>query len=237
MKHLHALIHSRDSQAFQALRPVLEFLGVTAETCTEEERAVQVAMSRHFDGFLVDFASGVAAKAVVSGIRASRSNAVTPIIALVDSSGSERWAQEMGVSILFNKPISVSYLRASLRIASLSMAREHLRYFRHHICTPAFISCADRRVLEADTTNVSKEGLGVRLGHPTPLSSTVRVRFQLPGSERVIVDAQGETAWTDGAGHAGIRFKHMPETSRENFQRGLAELNSRATADLALHCF
>jgi DNA-binding response OmpR family regulator len=242
MKHLHLLIHTRDVAALQALRPVLEFLGVTAENHGEEERAVRVAMGRHFDGFIVDFAAGVASKAVVAGIRAAPSNAQSPVIALIDGPATLRWAEEIGLNIVFNKPISIAYLRASLRIALLSMAREHLRYFRHRICTPAFISCADRRVLEADTINVSSDGLGVRLAHPTKLSNTVRVRFQLPGTDKmgtdkIIVDAQGETAWADTQGRVGIRFEYMPQKSRQDFQRGLADLNSRATADLALHCF
>ena len=237
MKHLHALVHSRDTRALASLQPVLDFLGISAEVHADEQAAVMNGMRRHFDGFIVDFTDGLSAKAIVAGIRSAPSNQFAPVIALVKNKETLSWAEEVGIGIVFPQPVSVASLRGTLKIALLSMAREHLRYFRHRINTPAFVRCADHRVLQADTVNVSNEGLGLRLSHPTSVSPQVRVRFQLPVSDRAPIDDQGRTAWSNSTGHVGIRFDHMPKTSREQFQRALGELNSRARLDLVLHCF
>ncbi|HEX6906711.1 MAG TPA: PilZ domain-containing protein, partial [Terriglobales bacterium] len=135
-----------------------------------------------------------------------------------------------------NKSSSPARSRPYLRIALLLMTREHLRYFRYPVDTPAAITYAGGPTLEARTVNVSNEGLALRLTHPMRVTRTVRARFQLPTANPTVVVATGHTAWMDNQGRLGLRFLYMPEPSRNRFQQYMAELHSRAGNHLTRHC-
>jgi hypothetical protein len=48
----------------------------------------------------------------------------------------------------------------------------------------------------------------------------VTVRFRVPGLRRVIA-AEGELAWADSRGHAGIRFLQVPDELQQTVQHWL----------------
>ena len=63
--------------------------------------------------------------------------------------------------------------------------------------------------------NLSQGGVGIRVHQPLAFAGPVRVSFQLPES-KLRLKLQGEVAWTDKLGNAGIRFLEMsPEVQRD----------------------
>ena len=235
MERLNVLLFTRDARALVALQAILRELDVFVDVHIDEVKAVAMAMRRHFDGFMVDYDDGAAAKALISGIRAASSNRLSPIVLLAHGNTSLLWARDLGMNIVFGLPISIPDLRPSLRAALLSMTREHLRYSRHQIAGPAFIACTDHRTFDAETMNLSSEGLALRLAHPSKLSPTVRVRFRLPLSDPTIIEANARVAWSDHQARVGIHFHHLAESSRQHVHNYLAELHSRDNADLSHH--
>ena len=70
--------------------------------------------------------------------------------------------------------------------------------------------------------NLSQGGVEMRLPRPVALPGPVRVSFQLPES-RIQMKVQGEVAWTDKMGNAGIRFLEMKPEVRRDLQLWLAQ--------------
>lgn len=236
MSQLNALVLTRDPRSTARLLAPLHQWGVLAEVESEPDYAIAALLRRHFDGFIADFASVPSVTDAITAIRSATACKSTPILALVDDSINVQSALEGGANSALNKGSSPARSRPYLRIALLLMTREHLRYFRYPVDTPAAITYAGGPTLEARTVNVSNEGLALRLTHPMRVTRTVRARFQLPTDNPTVVVATGHTAWMDNQGRLGLRFLYMPEPSRNRFQQYMAELHSRAGNHLTRHC-
>ncbi|HLX75957.1 MAG TPA: PilZ domain-containing protein [Terriglobales bacterium] len=236
MSQLNALVLTRDPRSTARLLAPLHQWGVLAEVESEPDYAIAALLRRHFDGFIADFASVPSVTDAITAIRSATACKSTPILALVDDSINVQSALEGGANSALNKGSSPARSRPYLRIALLLMTREHLRYFRYPVDTPAAITYAGGATLEARTVNVSNEGLALRLTHPMRVTRTVRARFQLPTANPTVVVATGHTAWMDNQGRLGLRFLYMPEPSRNRFQQYMAEMHSRAGNHLTRHC-
>ena len=236
MSQLNALVLTRDPRSTARLLAPLHQWGVLAEVESEPDYAIAALLRRHFDGFIADFASVPSVTDAITAIRSATACKSTPILALVDDSINVQFALEGGANSALNKGSSPARSRPYLRIALLLMTREHLRYFRYPVDTPAAITYAGGATLEARTVNVSNEGLALRLTHPMRVTRTVRARFQLPTANPTVVVATGHTAWMDNQGRLGLRFLYMPEPSRNRFQQYMAEMHSRAGNHLTRHC-
>ncbi len=236
MSQLNALVLTRDPRSTARLLAPLHQWGVLAEVESEPDYAIAALLRRHFDGFIADFASVPSVTDAITAIRSATACKSTPILALLDDSINVQFALEGGANSALNKGSSPARSRPYLRIALLLMTREHLRYFRYPVDTPAAITYAGGATLEARTVNVSNEGLALRLTHPMRVTRTVRARFQLPTANPTVVVATGHTAWMDNQGRLGLRFLYMPEPSRNRFQQYMAEMHSRAGNHLTRHC-
>jgi hypothetical protein len=233
---LNALLLTRDHRSVSRLLAPLQQWGVTAEVESEPDYAIAALLRRHFDGFIADFTSVPGVLEALGAVRSATACKSTPVLALIDDSISVQSALEGGANSALNIASSQARSRPYLRIALLLMTREHLRYFRYPVDTPAAITYAGGPTLEARTINVSNEGLALRLSHPMRVTRTVRARFQLPTMNPTVVVATGHTAWMDNQGRLGLRFLYMPEPSRHRFQQYMAEMHSRAGSHLTRHC-
>lgn len=63
-------------------------------------------------------------------------------------------------------------------------------------------------IAAALTLNLSHGGIAIRTTSPLDSSSTIKVRFRLPGSKRDI-DAEGRVAWSDRRVGMGIQFEKV----------------------------
>jgi hypothetical protein len=233
---LHALVLTRDYRSTSRLLAPLQQWSVSAEIESEPDYAIASLLRRHFDGFIADFTSVSGVAEAIGAIRSATACRSTPILALVDDSISVQSVLQGGANSALHKASSPARSRPYLRIALLLMTREHLRYFRYPVDTPAAITYAGGPTIEARTVNISNEGISLRLMHPMKVTRTVRARFQLPTPNPSVVVATGHTAWTDEHGRLGLRFLYMPEPSRDRFQQYMAQMHSRTGNHLTQHC-
>lgn len=237
MSQLSALLLTRDPRSTARLLAPLQQWGVTTEVESEPDYAIASLLRRHYDGFIADFTTVVGSNEAINTIRSATACKSTPILALINDSFNVQSVLAGGANSALSVVSSPVRSRPYLRIALLLMTREHLRYFRYPVDTPAAITYAGGPTLEARTVNISNEGLSLRLSHPMKITRTVRARFQLPApTNPTVVVATGHTAWLDSEGRLGIRFLYMPEPSRNRFQQYMAELHSRAGSHLTRHC-
>jgi len=227
VNQLSALVLTGDYRSTARLLAPLQQWGVNAEVESEPDYAVAGLLRRHFDGFIADFTSVAGVGAAISMIRSAAACKSTPILALVDDGSSVQSVLQTGANSALHKNSSPARSRPYLRIAFLLMTREHLRYFRYPVDTPAAITYAGGPTIEARTLNISNDGMSLQLNQPMKITRTVRARFQLPTANPSVVVATGHTAWMDAQGRLGLRFLYMPEPSRGRFQQCMAEMHSR----------
>ena len=70
--------------------------------------------------------------------------------------------------------------------------------------------------------NVSQGGLRVHLKQPLPSDGPVQISFTLPGTKHVL-NLNGEVAWQNNQGHAGIRFISQQEQTKRDLQLWLEQ--------------
>src|SRR5437763_809978 len=68
--------------------------------------------------------------------------------------------------------------------------------------------------------NVSEGGIAVRLSEAAKVCQAVRARFNLPGI-REAIDVQGQIAWADKHGRAGIRFMRVSSQLQSQLKQWL----------------
>jgi hypothetical protein len=147
-------------------------------------------------------------------------NAV-PLVIVSGSNGNTN-LQDTGATFAFKKPISVEQAVRTLSAARNMILEGRLRYNRHSLDLPVCLGCGSKKKVEAHLLNLSQGGVGIRLPHPVALRGPVRVSFQLPES-KIHLKVQGEVAWIDKLGNAGIRFLGMTPTVKRDLQLWLAQ--------------
>jgi len=119
-----------------------------------------------------------------------------------------------GAVFAFDKPISVEQAVRTLSAARNMILDGRLRYNRHALDLPVTLTCSGKKRVDAHLMNLSQGGVGIRVPRPLAVTGPVKVSFQLPES-KLQLKLQGEVAWTDRLGNAGIRFLEMgPEVTR-----------------------
>jgi hypothetical protein len=136
-------------------------------------------------------------------------------VPLVIVSGSTGQLQDRGATFVFKKPISVEQAVRTLSAARNMILDGRLRYNRHALDLPVSLAYGPRKKVEAHLINLSEGGMGIRLPYPMAFQGPVRLGFQLPES-KAPMKVQGEIAWIDKMGNAGIRFLGMsPDLKRD----------------------
>src|SRR5579872_7001742 len=123
-----------------------------------------------------------------------------------DTSVSEAFA--MGAKFVLYEPITLDRALQGLRAVKSLMYPQRRQQLRKPAYAPVCLKFTPGREIKAVVLNVSEGGVAVRLSEPATVRQSVRARFTLPGIRNPI-DVQGQIAWADKHGRAGIRFVHM----------------------------
>ena len=94
----------------------------------------------------------------------------------------------------------------------------------------ASIAYAGKEDVPAALVDLSEEGMAFRSDSKLPPYCKVYFQFALPGNSSLI-RLSGEVMWQDSSGRVGIRFAHVPQSSRRVLNDWLqANLSSQAQA-------
>lgn len=101
------------------------------------------------------------------------------------------------------------------------MSRERRRYFRVPVDMPTTLVFPEGREVKATATNLSEGGMAVHFKGKLPKHGLVHVQFTLPGTNNSL-QPKVDLAWMEGSGNAGLRFRDLPQSSREHLERWLS---------------
>ncbi len=210
---LSSMVVSRDFQEVSVLECILGGLQIGVDVECEPERArVKLAKSK-IDALIIDF-DLAGASSFLKGLQDGTIRNAVPLI-IVSGSGGRKHLESKGASFIFEKPISVEQAVHTLSAARNMILDERLRYHRATLDVPVSLIGAAKNRQKAHLLNLSQGGIGVRLQKPAQTSGKVNVNFTLPGTKQAM-KFQGEIAWKDKQGNAGIRFvEAAPRMKRE----------------------
>lgn len=200
---LSSMVVSRDLQEVSVLECILGGLHIGVDVESEPERArIKLAKSK-IDAVIIDFdLSGAAG--FLNGLQDGSIRNAVPLIIVSGSSGRKN-LESKGASFVFEKPISVEQAVHTLSAARNMILDERLRYHRESLDVPVSLTYSTKTRQRAHLMNLSQGGMGVRLQRPHDTLGPVKVNFVLPGT-KLSMKFQGEVAWKDKWGNAGIRF-------------------------------
>jgi len=204
------MVVSRDWQEVSVLECILSSLHICVDVESEPERARAKLAKSKIDALIVDCDLDGAERFLRRLLHGTVQNSV-PLVMVSGSSGREN-LESKGATFVFEKPISVEQAVHTLSAARNMILDGRLRYHRQALDLPVSLNYGSGRRLNAHLINLSQGGMRIHLQRRLPMTMTgqVRVTFALPGTKGC-VKLQGEVAWVDQHGNAGIRFV---ETSR-----------------------
>jgi hypothetical protein len=207
---LSSMVVSRDWQEVSVLECILGGLHIAVDVESELQRAEAKLAKSKIDALIVDCdLTGTA-----SFLRSVQNS--VPLVIVSGSSRRDR-LEATGAAFVFQKPISVEQAVHTLSAARNMILDGRLRYHRETLDLPVSLSFGSKRRFEAHLMNLSQGGVGVRIHQTLPLASSLRVSFALPGTKRSL-KMQGQVAWTDQKGNAGIRFLEINPNTKRHLQ-------------------
>src|SRR5580692_271887 len=215
---LSSIVVSRDWAEVSVLECILGGLHIGVDVEPEPTRARAKIAKSKIDAVIVD--RDLEGTSDFLSSLGTGMNTVPLVI--VSGSNGHASLKDTVATFVFKKPISVEQAVRTLSAARNMILDGRLRYNRHALDLPVSLAYGSKKRLKAHLMNLSQGGVGIRLPRPVALPGSVRVSFQLPES-KVQMKLQGEVAWTDKMGNAGIRFLGMSPEVRRDLQLWLAQ--------------
>jgi len=209
---LTSLLVCADAESVQILTHALQDLGVEVEPCGDASLARTRIDAQPFDAVLLDCQNEPAAIELILHLRRKLGTHGT-VIAIADGDNQVREILRSGADFVLYKPISRERAEHSIRAARGLMQEERRGYPRIPVQTPASIAYTGKEDVPSSLQDLSEEGARFQADTSLPPCCKVYFEFSLPGRPAVI-RLSGEMMWQDAANRAGLRFAHVPQTSR-----------------------
>ncbi len=220
--NLESLLISQDSTLLGVLRPTLEKISVDIHVCEGADPRGALLRTQKFDAVIIDCDDLRNGVDLLKSLRKTESNAKSVAFAVVNGKTTTQEAFQFGANFVLQKPLSPLHAARCFHAALNFMVRERCRYFRHPVEMPLRIILPRNQEMTATSTNLSEGGMAIRSLGKLAADTEARIRFSLPGAN-VTLELRGQVAWTDGTGHAGIRFVDVPQTSQYQLDKWLRE--------------
>lgn len=213
---LSSLLVSRDWSEVSVLECILGGLHIGVDVEPEPARARAKLARTKVDALIVDCdLAGTA-----DFLQQLNDDLNTVPLVIISSANGHNRLQDSDATFVFEKPISVEQAVHTLSAARNLILDGRLRYHRHTLDLPIYVTLASKKRVKASLLNLSQGGVAVRPSRPTPLNGVVRVEFALPGAKSQF-KIQGEVVWNK-QGNSGIRFADMTRRTSRDLQLWLA---------------
>lgn len=211
---LSSLILSRDSQEASVFECILGSLRIGVEIESDPALAWIRLRKSKVDAVIVD-CDLKEAEGFLRKLQAAHDQESIPVL-IVSGSGTSEYLESLGAEFVAPKPVSVEQAVHTLSAARNLILRGRLRYHRHNLDTPVSITDTSDQ-FDAHLLNLSQTGMRVHFGEQQAQSRDIGIHFLLPGTE-LALEAEGEVAWTDTRGNAGIRLRNLSEPAKRDLR-------------------
>ncbi len=220
--NLDSLLISRDAALLGVLRPALEKISVDVQVSADSRTGNDLLAKEKFDAVIIDCDDLENGFALLKTLRQTQSNAKSVAFAVVNGKTTTQEAFQWGANFVLQKPLTPLHAARCFNAALNFMVRERRRYFRHPVDMPLRISLPNAQEMTGAATNVSEGGMAIRIVGKLPKDGDGKFAFTLPGTSTSL-ELKGQIAWSDGSGHAGIRFLEVPQSSQYQLEKWLTD--------------
>jgi CheY-like chemotaxis protein len=227
---LASLLVCSDAGVVQVLNRILADLGIDVEVCGDWHMARARLDDQRFDALLIDCHDEEMALEFIANARRKANHRSSAVIAIVDGDNHVREAFARGANFVLYKPISPERAEYGLRAAHTLLQDERRVKPRIPLAATASIAYPGTEGTSADLANLSEHGIGLRANAKMPPCCKVYFQFALPEHTSVI-RLSGELMWQDSSGRMGVRFEHVPPSSKRVLQDWLEKRPSVPAAD------
>ncbi len=217
---LSSLLVSRDWPEVSVLECILGGLHIAVEVESEPERARGKLAKSKVDALIVDCDLSGSAN-LLAGLQNGTIRNSVPLLIMGAPSRRKRSEIEKG-AFVFEKPISVEQAVHTLSAARNMIVDGRLRYHRQALNVQVSVICGTNKRMRAQLMNLSQGGVGIKVKQALPSCGPLQVVFALPGTRRSM-KMEGQLAWMDPQGNAGIRFVSTNERSKRDLQLWLEQ--------------
>ena len=185
-----ALLISNDVLTIKQFSESMQQLAISPEVCVEVPAALALLNRRKFEAVIVDLQLSGQASAALEQVRRSPSNRTAVIFTVSNSDAETTSAFKAGSNFVLRRPLSVTSIGRSLKVAYGLILRERRRYFRCPIKIPATINRTGMPTVHGLTVNISESGMAITTTVSLRPGVKVQVDLTLPGLEsRFTVEA------------------------------------------------
>jgi DNA-binding response OmpR family regulator len=218
---LDCLVICRDPHVLSVLAPAFEKLSIIAETCRDSRSGQETLASEKYDAVIVDCDDLQDGVDLLRDLKKTPSNRNSVCFAILNGKTTTKQAFELGANFVLQKPVQPVNAMRCLTAAFGQMTRERRRYCRIPVDTTVTLVFQENVSVTATATNLSEGGMAVHFTGKLPSQPLMYVQLTLPGTNNSL-QPKVELAWVDGSGKAGLRFRHLPQASREHLERWLS---------------
>jgi hypothetical protein len=215
-----ALLVSNDPTTVHLLSEALQALSISPDVCHDLPAAEGLLTRRKFDAVMVDFQLGDQSGRILDKVRHSSSNGTAVTFAITDS--AQGTAFQPSSAFVFERPLSATSIRRTLKPAYGLILRERRRYFRCPVEVPVTIQRQDMQELRCKSVNISGGGMAISTFVPLIPGEKVRVKFTLP-DQTVPLLAESTICWSK-TGHLGVRFLSISDEHKSDLQTWLSQM-------------
>ena len=176
------LLVCNDAATIKQLSESLQQLAMIPELCAEIPNALVMLNQHKFDAVIVDLQLGGQINDVVERIRLSSWNRTAVIFTISNSDAETAAAFKSGCNFVLRRPLSLSAIDRSLKVAYGMIVRERRRYFRCPVEIPATISRPPLPEIHGKAVNISEGGIAIATA--VALDPEIRVQVQFSASRR-----------------------------------------------------
>jgi len=205
---MKALLLCEESESIYVLSDVLGELEVTLELCHDRDQALDRLVNERYEAVIVDCQVADATD-MLRYVRLTGDNRNTVTLALVENLGAMQGALDSGANFVLCKPLSTEPVARTIRAMKGLIFRMGRRSIRVQVQTLAFVEINSHSE-QAIILDLSEGGMAIQALAPVEASMVLQIRFDLPGTKRRL-QLNGEIAWADASGRAGIRFVDVPQ--------------------------
>src|SRR5580692_2382302 len=155
------LLVSNDAATIEQLGESMRQLAMSPEICPDVHTALGLLDQRKFEAIMIDLQIGGEASAVLDKVRLSPSNRTAVIFTISGNDAETASAFKAGSNFVLSRPLSLTSIDRSLKVAYGLIVRERRRYFRCPVEIPAKIRRPDMAEVRGQTLNISEGGIAI----------------------------------------------------------------------------
>jgi CheY-like chemotaxis protein len=220
---LEFLIVCTDNPVFQmvaaAIRQVKGRLHCAPRTATARDYVAW----RKMDGIVIDMRLPGSLE-FIRRVRGASSNRSSAVFACTGSSSESQLAIGAGANFVLHHPLHPGKMERALTAAANIMMAEKRRHHRFPLMVPVGLQMREREV-ETTMANLSEAGMAIWSLYYRAPGSLIQFGFEMPSGG--LIRGEGEVAWTNADGLAGIKFRIL----RDEGSLYLAEWISRRDSE------